>query len=248
VATIRQASTAPLGERIPPAANPIQLLLVEDDGATRRMLTSYLQRVGYGVTAVADAETAIEVSSRTVFDAALVDVILPGASGWSVIGHLRLMNADLPILFLTAMAAREDELRGLGLGADDYLRKPIDPDLLKARLHAVLTRSGRTGKRAYPGIVIDFSSRTVAVDGAPVTLSRREFNLLSVLAAQPKRVFSRDDLIDRVWGSAYEGSERGVDTRVNSLRRKLGDTGRQPRFVSAVRGIGYRFIAGDPAD
>jgi DNA-binding response OmpR family regulator len=212
------------------------------------MLKLYLQRSGYTVTEVATAEAAIEVSSRTDFDVALVDVILPGASGWAVIGHLRLINADLPILFLTALAAREDELRGLGLGADDYLRKPIDPDLLNARLHAVLTRSGRTGKRVYPGIDIDFSSRSVKVDGNSVTLSRREFNLLSVLAAQPKRVFTRHDLIDRVWGSGYVGSERGVDTRINSLRRKLGDTGRKPRFVSAVRGIGYRFIDGDSAE
>jgi DNA-binding response OmpR family regulator len=233
---------------VQPAATPVHLLLVEDDAATRRMLAEYLERVGYRVTAVPDAETAVATSSKHVYDAAVVDVVLPGASGWSVIGHLRRVNADLPVLFLTALAAREDELRGLGLGADDYLRKPIDPHLLKARLHAVLTRSGRTGKRTFPGIVIDFSSRSVEVDGASVRLSRREFNLLSVLAAQPKRVFSRSDLIERVWGSDYAGSERGVDTRVNSLRRKLGDFGREPRFVSAVRGIGYRFVAGDPND
>jgi two-component system alkaline phosphatase synthesis response regulator PhoP len=238
-------STTMLRAGSQPQEAAIHLLVVEDDAATRRMLTGYFHRIGYGVTAVADAEAAIEESTKASFDVALVDVVLPGESGWSLISQLRLINADLPILFLTAMAALEDELRGLGLGADDYLRKPVDPKVLKARVEAVLARSGRTGKRAYPGIVIDFSSRGVMVDGNPVRLSHREFDLLSVLAAQPKRVFSRNDLIDRVWDSDYEGSERGVDTRVNSLRRKLGDTGRKPRFVGAVRGIGYRFVASD---
>lgn len=246
-ATVKRPAAEAGFSSVAPASH-IHLLLVEDDGATRRMLSEYLKRSGYQVTAVADAEAAIAASRKHVFDTALVDVVLPGASGWTLVGHLRVMNADLPILFLTAMATREDELRGLGLGADDYLRKPIDPNLLNARLRAVLTRSGRTGRKTFPGIVIDFSNRAVEVDGQPVTLSRREFNLLSVLAAQPKRAFSRNELIERVWGNEYDGSERGVDTRVNSLRRKLSDTGRKPRFVSAVRGIGYRFVANDRSD
>jgi len=224
---------------------PIRVLVVEDDPATRRMLVAFLSKVGYAVTAAADAESALSACGEREFDVAVLDVVLPGASGWTVIGQLRRVNADLPVLFLTAMAAREDELRGLGLGADDYLRKPVDPAVLQARLQAVLTRSGRAGRRAFPGITIDFGSRSVTVDGNHVALTRKEFDLLATLAAQPKRVFTRGELLDRVWGSDYIGTDRAVDTRLNALRRKLGDDGHHPRFVSAVRGVGYRFLAAD---
>jgi DNA-binding response OmpR family regulator len=232
-------------ERKRDLGGPTRLLLVEDDAPTRRMLANFLQRNGFDVTATSEAETAMTMIADHDFDVALIDIMLPGITGWTLIGHLRLVSPDLPILFLTAMTTLDDELRGFGLGADDYLRKPIDPNLLKARLNAILIRSGRAGKRAYQGLLIDFTARAVTVDGNSTDLSQREFNLLAVLASQPKRVFTRNDLIDRVWGSDYDGSERGVDTRINSLRRKLGDTGRRPRFIAAVRGIGYRFIAGD---
>jgi len=230
------------GVRLPEAL-ALRLLVVEDDAATRRMLETFLQRIGCSVAAVESAQLALLAASDSDFDAAILDVMLPDTLGWTLIGQLRQLKSDLPILFLTARTSREDELRGLGLGADDFVRKPIDPAVLVARLKAVLSRSGRLGTRVFPGIRIDSSARTVEVDGDPVGLSRREFDLLAALAAQPTRVFTRGELLDRVWGSDYVGGERTVDTRINSLRRKLGDTGHQPRFIAAIRGVGYRFIA-----
>jgi two-component system, OmpR family, alkaline phosphatase synthesis response regulator PhoP len=225
----------------------VHVLLVEDDAATGRMLSMYLSRCGYAVTLAPDAESAMRACAEAAVDAVVLDVVLPDVHGWSLIGELRRVHSDLPVLFLTAMAAREDELRGLGLGGDDYLRKPVDPPVLQARLEAVLARSGRAGRRTYPGITVDFTAREVLVDGKPVALTRHEFDLLAALAGNPQRVFTRSELLDRVWGRDFVGTDRVVDTRLNALRRKLGEDGRQPRFIAAVRGVGYRFLTG-PSD
>ena len=226
-----------------PAGPPVRVLIAEDDLPTSRLIAHFLRRAGYTVIEAPDAATARSVGRYA--DVAILDVMLPDGEGWALLGELRREQGDLPVLFLTALATREDELRGLRLGGDDYLRKPVDLLVLRARLEAVLARSGRAGRRAYPGMVIDFAAREVTVDGVKVDLTRTEFDLLSVLASQPQRVFSRTELLDRIWGSDFEGTLRVVDARLNTLRRKLGEDGHRPRFVAAIRGVGYRFRAAD---
>jgi len=217
----------------------IRILVVEDDEASRQLVARFLRRAKYEVIEARNGREAIAAGDDV--DAVLLDVMMPEVDGWDVLAALRNRRPNLPILFVTALADPENELRGLRLGSDDYIRKPIDLDVLQARLEAVLERYGVSGRRSHGSLHIDLAAREVSVDGQPIDLTRTEFDLLAILSGQPGRVFTRDQLLDRVWGSDFSGVDRVVDVRISTLRRKLGDDGRQPRYIISVRGIGYRF-------
>lgn len=221
------------------ANDSIRILVVEDDEASRQFISRFLRRANYDVVEARNGREAI--ANGQDVDAVLLDVMMPELDGWDVLSALRSRRPNLPVIFVTALADPENELRGLRLGGDDYIRKPIDLDVLLVRLQSVLDRYGVSGQRVHGSLHIDLASRSVTVDGEPVDLTRTEFDLLAILSGQPGRVFTRDQLLDRVWGSDFSGVDRVVDVRISTLRRKLGDDGRQPRFITSVRGIGYRF-------
>ena len=217
-----------------------RILIVEDDEASRTVMARFLRRANFAVVEAVDGRTAIAAAKDV--DAVILDVMMPAMDGWDVMRVLRKQDPDLPVLFVTALSDAENELRGLRAGADDYLGKPIDLDVMHARLTAALRRRGIAGTRDFGALTIDLTSRTVTVDGALVDLTRTEFDLLALMSGQPGRVFTREHLLDAVWGSDFEGVDRVVDVRLSTLRRKLGDDGREPRFLTTVRGVGYRFV------
>jgi DNA-binding response OmpR family regulator len=157
-------------------------------------------------------------------------------------------TSDVPVIMLTARAEEVDRVVGLTIGSDDYVTKPFSPRELVARIRAVLRR-GRSGRLVaddtltFDGITLDPATREIAVDGGPVELSALEFDLLAALASAPGRVFTRAQLLERVWGWDYFGAERVVDVHIGNLRKTLGDDASNPRFIGTVRGVGYKFVA-----
>jgi DNA-binding response OmpR family regulator len=220
------------------------VLVVDDERKIREFVRPYLERAGYAVLLADCGQGALESAARAEPDLVVLDLMLPDLPGEEVARSLREVS-DVPIIMLTAKASEEDRVAGLRLGADDYLVKPFSPRELAARVEAVLRRVN--GARSSVGdtygdgaLTIDADAREVTVDGAPVELTRSEFDLLAVLASRPGRVWSRYELITRVQGYDHDGYERTVDAHVKNLRRKLGDDPRAPRFVVTVTGVGYK--------
>lgn len=220
------------------------VLVVDDERKIRELVRPYLERAGYSVLLAAGGQEALEVATRTEPDIVVLDLMLPDLPGEVVTSNLRTIS-DVPIIMLTAKAAEEDRIAGFRLGADDYLVKPFSPRELAVRVEAVLRRAGRSGPSAAESfgdgrLVIDENAREVTVDGRKVTLTRSEFDLLSVLSRRPGRVWSRYELVTRIQGYEHEGCERAVDAHVKNLRRKLGDDPKAPQFVVTVTGVGYK--------
>jgi len=211
------------------------LLLVEDDRELAALLTRELSGEGYDVTAAADGQRGLHLALTRSFDVLLVDRGLPAIEGLDLVNRLRSKGITAPVLILSARGTTQDRVEGLDAGAEDYLAKPFEVVELLARLRALLRRhADRATVLAVPGGRLDVSERTVErTDGSRVELSERESALLAVLAARPKQAFSRQDLLDRVFGEAE--SENVVDTYVHYCRRKLGRG-----VISTVRGLGYR--------
>jgi DNA-binding response OmpR family regulator len=214
------------------------VLLVEDEHAIGAMTRSYLERNGYRVVWVRSGEEALAEVDRHPVRIVVLDIRLPGMDGFDVARRLR-ARSELPILMLTARDEEPDRVAGLELGADDYLTKPFSPRELVARMKAVLRRTD--GRHAddvltLADVVVDRNAREVTVDGQPVELTTKEFDLLATLLENPGVVVSRDQLLDRVWGMTYPGGTRTVDVHVAQLRRKLG----RPELVRTVRGAGYK--------
>ena len=211
------------------------LLLVEDDRELAALLTRVLSGEGYDVTAAADGQRGLHLALTRSFDVLLVDRGLPAIEGLDLVNRLRSRGITAPVLILSARGTTQDRVEGLDAGAEDYLAKPFEVVELLARLRALLRRhADRATVLAVPGGRLDVSERTVErTDGSRVELSERESALLAVLAARPKQAFSRQDLLDRVFGEAE--SENVVDTYVHYCRRKLGRG-----VISTVRGLGYR--------
>ena len=211
------------------------LLLVEDDRELAALLTRVLSGEGYDVTAAADGQRGLHLALTRSFDVLLVDRGLPAIEGLDLVNRLRSKGITAPVLILSARGTTQDRVEGLDAGAEDYLAKPFEVVELLARLRALLRRhADRATVLAVPGGRLDVSERTVErTDGSRVELSERESALLAVLAARPKQAFSRQDLLDRVFGEAE--SENVVDTYVHYCRRKLGRG-----VISTVRGLGYR--------
>lgn len=228
---------------------PRRILVVDDEPDIRRVLRAYLEKEGYAVgEAATGAEALRQILGPAGPDLVLLDIGLPDLDGLEVLRTLR-RSSDVFVLLVTARAEEVDTLIGLSAGADDYIAKPLSPREVVARVRTVLRRSvGRTPPPPedhairFPGLVIDTVRREVDRDGDPVHLSALEFDLLRELALHPGRVFSRGQLLDRVWGHDYFGDERAVDVHVRGLRRALADDATDPRVIGTVRGVGYKFL------
>jgi DNA-binding response OmpR family regulator len=227
-----------------------RVLVVDDEPHIRAVLRGYLETDGFAVSEAADGEDAVRQVRQDAPDLVLLDVMLPGIDGLEVLRQVRTFS-DVYVILVTARAEEVDKLVGLGVGADDYVTKPFSPREVAARVKAVLRRD-RGSREAdgavlrFEGLSVDPDSREVRVDGAAVALSALEFDVLAALAGAPGRVFSRRQLLERVWGYDFFGDERVVDVHIRSLRARLGDDAADPRLIATVRGVGYKFV-GRPA-
>jgi DNA-binding response OmpR family regulator len=216
------------------------VLLVEDEHSIGSMTRGYLERTGWRVVWVRSGEEALAELGRHQVRIVILDIRLPGIDGFDVARLVR-TRSDVPILMLTARDEEPDRVAGLELGADDYLTKPFSPRELVARMKAVLRRTdGRSAEEllTLADVELNRNAREVVVDGQPVELTTKEFDLLATLLENPGIVVSRDQLLDRVWGMTYPGGTRTVDVHVAQLRRKLG----RPELIRTVRGAGYKTV------
>jgi len=227
-----------------------RILVVDDEAGIRDLVGSYLRDEGFDVDEAADGEDALARFGHGAHDLVVLDLRLPGISGLDVLREIRRTSA-VYVIVLTARAEEADKLIGLELGADDYITKPFSPRELVARVRAVLRRrrDGNAGDAGdvdvvrFDGLSIDSGRHEVRVDDDPVELTSLEFQLLATMAEAPGRVFTRRQLIERVWGWDFYGDERLVDVHIGNLRRALGDSADEPRFVATVRGVGYKCVA-----
>jgi len=219
--------------------------VVDDDDRIVDTVSIYLAHAGFDVVTCGDGKRAVELAREQAPALMVLDLMLPGLNGFEVCREVRRESA-VPIIMLTARATEDDTLKGLGLGADDYLTKPFSPRELVARVHAVLRRHGVAGVQRTGGIEIDRDRRTVAVDGRPVELTATEFDLLSLLVRSPGRVFSRGQLVDHLRRDDEEVLERTVDAHIMHLRRKIEPDRANPRYLVTVYGVGYRFDEKSP--
>jgi DNA-binding response OmpR family regulator len=223
-----------------------RVLVVDDEPPIRTVLRGYLESDGFKVTEAGDGDAALAAMRAEPADLVLLDVMLPGIDGLEVLRRLRAFS-DAFVILVTARTEEVDKLVGLGVGADDYITKPFSPREVIARVKAVLRRD-RAARTAddeplnFAGLTVDPASREVEVDGEPVPLSSLEFDLLAALAGAPGRVFSRAQLLERVWGYEFYGDERVVDVHIRSLRARLRDDATDPHLIATVRGAGYKFI------
>lgn len=220
------------------------VLVVEDERKLRDFIRSYLERAGFAVLSTGSGAEAIAMAAQSAPDLVILDLGLPDVAGETVARELR-ATAPTPILILTAKASEEDRIRGLELGADDYVTKPFSPREVVLRVQAILRRGTpavQQGVASYGGseIVIDEPRRTLTVRGAPAELTPTEWGILVTLATVPGRVYSRFELINRVRGYEFEGYERTIDSHVKNLRRKIEEDPGNPRIIQTVLGGGYR--------
>jgi DNA-binding response OmpR family regulator len=220
------------------------VLVVEDERKLRDFVRSYLERAGFIVLSTGSGAEAITMAADGAPDLVVLDLGLPDVPGETVARELRAATA-IPILMLTAKSAEEDRIRGLELGADDYVTKPFSPRELVLRVQAILRRGGPSAEQGVnrfgdAELIIDEPQRLVTVRGQDVSLTPTEWGVLVALATVPGRVYSRFELINRVRGYEFEGYERTVDSHVKNLRRKIESDPAQPRIVQTVLGGGYR--------
>jgi DNA-binding response OmpR family regulator len=226
-----------------------KILVVDDEANLRNLVGSYLRAEGFEVIEAADGDQAVEQVRRREPDLVILDVKMPVLDGIEALRQIRRFS-DVYVIMLTARAEETDKVIGLSVGADDYLSKPFSPRELIARVKAVLRRA-RSARPAdddrlvFDQLEIDLARRQVERNGEVCELTALEFDLLSKLASQPGRVFSRRQLLEAVWGWDYVGDERVVDVHIRNLRRALDDDASDPDLVGTVRGVGYRFLA-DP--
>lgn len=236
---VKAASGA--GPRGSPAAH---VLVVDDEPMVREVVTRYLEHDGHTVTVAADGDDALRHLRRGTVDLVVLDLMLPAVDGLSVLRELR-STSSTPVIVLTARGDEGDRVLGLELGADDYVVKPFSPRELAARVSSALRRAGASAAREplrYDDLEIDPRTREVRVDGRAVPLTRREFDLLAYLAAAPRQVFTRAELLEHVWDSSVHWQDPAtVTVHIGHLRQKIENDPARPRRLVTVRGVGYRF-------
>ncbi|MCL6451062.1 MAG: response regulator transcription factor [Acetobacteraceae bacterium] len=224
-----------------------RVLVVDDERPIAEILRYNLEKAGFSVSLAFDGEEALAKAEQERPDLVILDIMLPSVDGYAVCQKLR-TRSDVPILMLTAKDQEHDKVAGLDLGADDYVTKPFSPRELVARVRALLRRAQGTLARdragavlAFGSLVIDTGRYRVTRDGRPVELTSLEFQLLKYLASNPGQVYSREKLLEDVWGYEFFGDSRTVDVTVRRLREKLEEDPGQPRYIQTKRGVGYYF-------
>ena len=221
------------------------ILVIEDEPELVKVLRSYLEQAGFSVLTAQRGDAGLALWEHKRPDLVLLDLNLPGMDGLDVARAIR-RKTDTPIIMLTARVEEMDELLGLELGADDYILKPFSPRLVVARVRALLRRGNAalvpTLVLRIADLEIDLESHTITRDSLPVELTPTEFNLLTALAEQPGRAFTRLQLLESTQGVAYEGYERTIDAHIKNLRAKLEPEPKNPKYIETVFGVGYRFI------
>jgi DNA-binding response OmpR family regulator len=226
---------------------PARILLVDDEQSVQKLLAYPLRKEGYEVVPAMDGEEALERCRGQSFDLVVLDVMLPKLDGFDVCRQIR-AQSSVPIIMLTAKAEEFDKVLGLELGADDYITKPFSMREFRSRVKAVLRRSDllREEQREEEpletdDLTIDFAKRIVEIRGEPVRLTYVEFEILSILARNPGRVFSRTMILDRLWGDSSYRDPRTIDVHIRHLREKIEKDPKEPEFLFTVRGVGYHF-------
>ncbi|NYE09493.1 DNA-binding response OmpR family regulator [Bacillus niacini] len=220
------------------------ILVVEDEKTISRVLAVYLQHVGYNVVQAYDRDEALRLFHENSPNLVLLDVMLPGKDGWSILEDIRNVSA-CPVIMLTALGDIDYRLKGLNQGADDYITKPFVGEEVIARVHAVLRRSANVldsdNSKQFGSLKINLDAHIVTINGEEVILTPKDLNLLIYLAERPNRTFTRDDLIESVWGMDYEGSDRAVDLAIKRIRQALSEWPDSQGEIRTHRGLGYQF-------
>ena len=233
-----KAGSAAAGQR----PGRLRALVVDDEPGLVEIVSAYLAREGFEVEAADDGERAVELARRLQPEVIVLDLGLPGIDGIEACRQIRAFS-DAYIVMLTARAEEHEKIAGLSTGADDYLTKPFSPGELVARVRAMLRRPrngspAASAPRRFGPLELDAAAREVRIDGTPVELTKLEFELLDVLSSSPRLVFSRAQLLERVWGPGWFGDDHLIDVHIANLRRKLG----RPELIRTVRGVGYRLV------
>ncbi len=226
------------------------ILVCDDDALMRRSLSLQLEQAGYQATPVASAEAMLDLARKTTPDLVLLDIGLPGMDGLDALRQLQ-QEMDVPVIFVSARRREIDTILGLEMGADDFITKPFNPDVLLAHVKAVLRRSARQNMGSDSAeseslivgdLTIDPAAHAVVIAGQPVELTAREFGLLHTLALEAGRVVSVDDIILRVWGAGFEGESQAVYVHIRWLREKIESDPNKPTRIVNVRGVGYKLV------
>ncbi len=249
----------------------MKILIIEDEINIAQVLRLYLEQAGYTVLTAGDGVAGLELHAREHPDLIILDLMLPALDGMEVCRRIRTW-ANTPILMLTARQGEDDRIAGLDIGADDYLVKPFSPREVVSRVKAILRRSTPVAATAaqasstpaasvhsespaenphehlrFEGLYINVPARRVEVEGQSIALTAKEFDLLMTLASSPDRVFTREALLNQIWGYSYLGDGRTVDVHVGTLRKKLEAPTSGPHYIQTVWGVGYKFVPGKTA-
>lgn len=222
-------------------------MIVDDDAEMRTLLAEYFRRLGFEVAEKESGPAALQTVTNDHFDCFILDVAMPEMSGIDLLKKLRDRGITTPALFLTAHDLLDDKVAGFEAGADDYLAKPFSPRELEYRIEALLRRgqlapetTGEGDRMEIGDLVVDKRRHEVSRGGRRIDLTPLEFQILELLASEPGRAWSRNDLLDRVWSTEYEGYQRNIDPHINRLRKKLENDPKNPHYVLTVRGVGYK--------
>ena len=221
--------------------NDVTVLIVDDESRMRKLIKDFLMQKNYKILEAGDGEEALKVfeENQNKISVILLDVMMPKINGWDVCREIR-ENSKVPIIMLTAKGAENDELLGFELGVDEYISKPFSPKILVARVEAILRRANKYSANdtiEFEGIVVDKAAHQVTVDGKPIELSYKEFELLTYFVENAGIALSREKVLNNVWNYDYFGDARTIDTHVKKLRSKLGDKG---EYIKTVWGMGYK--------
>ena len=225
-----------------------RILIADDDENVHRSLNPYFKREGYQILSAHDGEEALEYARAKEYDIVLLDVMLPKLDGFEVCQQIREFS-NMPIIMLTAKGEDMDKILGLEYGADDYITKPFNILEIKARIKAIMRRTGRTEKEQKTRVVeaadlkMDLDSRRLFIAGREINLTAKEFDLLELMALNPGKVYSRENLLNTVWGYEYPGDVRTVDVHIRRLREKIEANPSEPKYVHTKWGVGYYFQA-----
>jgi len=217
------------------------ILIVEDDRELSTLLTDFLRDEGYTVSAVDSGERALELYARYGARLVVLDINLPDVNGFAVCSKLR-ESADTPILIVSARTEKEDKLNGFDLGADDYIEKPYDIDLLIAKIKGIFKRRYQRSILSADGVTLNLADRTAEIDGQPADLPAKEFDLLALLIENQGKALKKEYLFNTVWGSDSDSEMQTLHVHINRLRRKLGDDPKDAKRLLTVWGVGYKFV------